>query len=226
MAGDARLQFIAYSDYLCPWCANGSLRLHRLEDEYEGEISIEWRSYLLRPYPRKPAADALAAAEQLEKFRHYTTSWERPAADEDAAEFHLWCDDNLEGPPSHSVPAHVVAKAAQRSSAADFRRLHERLMRAYFSENRDISARDTLFELWREVGLGDSLFPEIDDPELTRVVVDEHNDAIARGVTGVPAVRLVGNDSIIVGAQPMQNYRRWAERALSRLDSTESENAS
>lgn len=215
---EARLRFVAYSDYLCPWCANGTRRLHRLEDEYNGEIEIEWRSYLLRPYPRKPVVDELAAAEQLEKFRHYTRSWERPAADEDAAEFHVWSDDNTAGPPSHSIPAHVAAKAAQRGSPEKFRALHERLLRAYFVENRDISTRETLLDLWEEVGIESVNCPNLDEPELVRAVVDDHNEALAMGVTGVPAVRLVGNDAVIVGAQPMQNYRRWVERAFSRLD--------
>ena len=52
---DPLLRFVAWSDYLCPWCANASLRLHRIEDEFP-EIEIEWRSYLLRPAPRPTAA--------------------------------------------------------------------------------------------------------------------------------------------------------------------------
>ena len=43
---DVRL--VAYSDYLCPWCYNASVRLHRLVDEDPG-VEIEWKSYLLRP---------------------------------------------------------------------------------------------------------------------------------------------------------------------------------
>ena len=57
---------------------------------------------MLRPYPEEDR--------DLEKFRRYTESWKRPAADEDSAEFNVWKTD--EGPPSHSVPPHRVAKAA------------------------------------------------------------------------------------------------------------------
>ena len=31
------VRFIVYSDYLCPWCYNASVRLRRLESEYEGQ---------------------------------------------------------------------------------------------------------------------------------------------------------------------------------------------
>ena len=63
---------IAWSDYLCPWCFNASVRLHQLEDEFEGQVCLEWRSYLLRP--------RASARRDLERFRAYTRSWERPAA--------------------------------------------------------------------------------------------------------------------------------------------------
>jgi hypothetical protein len=45
-------------------------------------------------------------------------------------------------------------------------------------------------------------------------VTDEHNEAVELGVGGVPAVRMVGNDVAISGAQPLEVYRRWIRRAL------------
>ncbi len=217
-----RLQFVAYSDYLCPWCANGSLRLHRLEDEYAGDIAIEWRSYLLRPYPRKPARDELHAAERLEKFRRYTQSWLRPAADEDAFDFRLWDEDNTAGPPSHSIPAHVAAKAAREAGGAPaFRAMHDALLQAYFHDNRDISDEATVRDLWAVAGLSADAFPVLDERDAVMRVVDEHNEAVQLGVSGVPAVRMVGNDAVVVGAQSMELYRRWVDRALAKLDAAE-----
>ena len=35
-------------------------------------------------------------------------------------------------------------------------------------------------------------------------------------MTGVPAVRLVGNDAVIVGAHPFELYQRWVTRTLER----------
>ena len=46
------------------------------------------------------------------------------------------------------------------------------------------------------------------------------NEAVSLGVTGVPAVRMVGNDVPMLGALPYESYRRWVERALARADST------
>jgi predicted DsbA family dithiol-disulfide isomerase len=63
------LRLIAYSDYLCPWCFNVSVRLHRLEEEMDSSLEIEWRSFLLRPHARR--------GRSLDEFRAYTRSWLR-----------------------------------------------------------------------------------------------------------------------------------------------------
>lgn len=198
------VRFTVWYDYLCPWCYNGSLRMRRLAGEFPGQVELTWRSYLLRPAER--------GARDLERFRAYTRSWQRPAAEEDAGTFRVWEGDA--GPPSHSVPPHRVAKAAAELGPEAFDAIHERLLQAYFAENRDVSERGTLAELWREAGLPQAGFARAWDEDLLSAVLAEHDDAIQAGVTGVPAVRLEGRDAVIVGAQPLELYRRWTRRAL------------
>ncbi|MCG8588813.1 MAG: DsbA family protein [Proteobacteria bacterium] len=200
------LRFQVYSDYLCPWCFNASVRLERVRDEYAGQVELEWRSYLLRPNPN--------SARDPEQFRAYTRSWLRPAAEPDAGQFRVWESD--EGPPSHSVPAHLAAKAARSLSEAAFRRLHGRLLQAYFAENRDISRESVLRELWSEVELPAADFARVSDSAFRDEVLDEHAGALELGVTGVPAVILEGTDAVILGAQPLEVYRRWIDRTLER----------
>jgi predicted DsbA family dithiol-disulfide isomerase len=200
------VRFVVHSDYLCPWCYNAAVRIDRLERDSPGEVEIEWRSYLLRPKP-SPGRD-------LERFRAYTRSWSRPGAEPDSGTFRVWQGDA--GPPSHSIPPQLAAKAAARLGEASFRRMHERLLRAYFAESRDITDRETLRSLWAEVGLPEDQFARVDDPALLREVLAQHREALETGVTGVPAVQLAGNDAVIVGAQPLDLYRRWVERTRTR----------
>ena len=108
------LRLIAYSDYLCPWCFNAAVRLDRLERAMEGRVEIEWRSFLLRPHPRSDRS--------LEEFRAYTRSWLRPAQDGDGGTFRVWSTDA--GPPSHSVPPHLLAKAAGELGPQAFGDVH------------------------------------------------------------------------------------------------------
>ena len=143
----------------------------------------------------------------------YTQSWLRPAAEPDAPPFRVW--ESSDGPPSHSVPPHLVAKAAASLGDASFRAIHERLMRAYFGENRDITATPTLRAIWREAGLPESEFERSEDPALLRETLEQHREAVARGVTGVPASGVAGSDVYIVGAHPAELYRHWIRRLQS-----------
>jgi predicted DsbA family dithiol-disulfide isomerase len=200
----APLRLTVWSDYLCPWCYNAAVRLHRLEEEFAGYVVLDWKSYLLRPKPDPNRT--------LEQFRAYTRSWLRPAADPDGGTFRVWSTDV--GPPSHSVPPHLVAKAAAALGKATFDAMHLRLMHAYFAENRDITDPDTLAAIWDEAGLARGDLALVGDPELLHATIDQHNEAIRLGVNGVPAVLLAGNDVPITGALPQDAYRRWIRRAL------------
>jgi predicted DsbA family dithiol-disulfide isomerase len=136
----------------------------------------------------------------------------RVAEDEPRALFQVWASDA--GPPSHSVPPHLVAKAAAALGAGAGHRMRERLFRAYFAESRDISDRATLRALWSEAELPDDAFASCDDPAHARRVLEEHGEAQALGATGVPAVRLAEEDFVLVGAQPEAVYLRWLQRVL------------
>lgn len=182
------------------------MRLRRLEEELGDALTLEWRSFLLRPQPDPRRT--------LERFRTYTQSWLRAAADPDGGTFAVWRGDA--GPPSHSIPPHLLAKAAARLGRAPFARVHAALLRAYFADSRDITDAATLRAIWAECDLPSDGIAAAGDPALLREVVAQHNEAIELGVTGVPAVRVDGSDAFVVGAQPLETYRRWVRRLLER----------
>jgi predicted DsbA family dithiol-disulfide isomerase len=198
------LRLEVFSDYLCPWCHLAAHRLARLEAEHAGALALVWRSYLLRPRPQ-PGRD-------LHEFVRYTQGWLRPAAEPDAPRFRVW--ESSEGPPTHSLPPHVVARAARRRGERAGRAMHERLLRAYFEENRDISREPVLAELWADCGLAAADFEATRDPELVRETILDHDAAVELGITGVPALRVAGSDAFVMGAQPLAVLRRWTERLL------------
>lgn len=202
----APVHVIVWSDYLCPWCYVAEHRLERVLARYGDDVRLEWRTYLLRPQPDPKRT--------LAQFRTYTQSWLRPAAECDAPAFTPWHSDA--GPPSHSVPPHLVAKAAATLGPDAFQRMHRRLLEAYFTESRDITDADTLLALWAEAGLPPEEFAHTGDAAVLQRVVDEHNAAVSLGLTGVPAVMLRGGDVPVMGALPSETYRRWIERALAR----------
>ena len=180
------------------------MRLRRIKDEFGDRVQIEWRSFLLRPEPDPRRT--------LEKFRAYTQSWQRVAAEPDAPPFRVWQSDA--GPPSHSIPPHLVAKAAAAVGPEAFHRMHDRLMQGYFTENRDITDRETLLGLWLELRLPDDAFERVDDPELLRETLAQYNEALEHGIDGVPAVRVEGREGAVIGAQPVETFRHWINPIL------------
>mgnify|MGYP001184895159 FL=1 len=180
------------------------MRLRRIEEEFAGRVEVEWRAFLLRPRPDPRRT--------LDQSRAYTQSWLRPAAEPDGGTFRPWATDA--GPPSHSVPPHLVAKAAATLGREAFDAVHDRLLHAYFADNRDITDAATLRAIWHEAGLPAEAFARAGDPALAAEVAVQHNDAVQRGVTGVPAAVMVGNDVPVLGAMPYETYRRWVVRGL------------
>ena len=209
----AAVKLIVYSDYLCPWCYNASVRLGMLQQELGPQLEVAWRSYLLRPEP-KPR--------DPEKFRAYTKSWRRPASEEDSGEFHPWESNAM--PPSHSLPAHRIAKAAARVSQDSFHRMHDALLVAYFGQSRDISNDAVLEEIWREQALPENELADWKSPEFLEETLADYAEAQNLGITGAPAARLEGNEAFLTGALPLPMYRRWIERQLRSSRDETSEN--
>jgi predicted DsbA family dithiol-disulfide isomerase len=144
------------------------------------------------------------------KFLRNPQAWRRPAREPVAPRYQV--GEPTEGPPTHSVPPQRVATAAAAHGREAFEAIHRGLLRAYFEESRDISRMETLQALWGEAGLPAGGFERCLAPELLERTAAEHREAAELGVTGVPAVRVAELDAFVLGAQPLETYRRWIER--------------
>jgi predicted DsbA family dithiol-disulfide isomerase len=179
------------------------VRLEKIGEEFGESCVIEWKSFLLRPYPEPRS---------LEEFRRYTESWSRPGAQPESGRFTVWSTD--EAPPSHSVPPAIAAKAAARQGAEAFARYNRALMENYFHLNHNITEPENLVRIASELGLDIAAFVEaLRDPTLGREVVDDHNQAVSMGISGVPTV-IVDDRWQVAGAQPREMYRRIVELRL------------
>ena len=82
------------------------------------------------------------------------------------------------------------------------------------ADDGDMLRPETLRALWDEAGLPAAELAKAADPALRAELEGEHREAVERGITGVPAVCVEGDDAFILGAQPLAVYRRWVERRL------------
>jgi len=183
------------------------VRLDQLVERLGSAISIETRSFLLRPQ---------ISEREREKFTQYTQSWLRPAEMEPLAEFNVWSSDSPA--PSGSVPAQVAAKAMAEwrpELAHDYDRA---LLRAYFTENRTISASEVLADVASECGAdreGFEAFLAANEGSLTAQVFEEHNQAIEQGITAVPTV-VIDGVLPVQGAQDVETYEHWIRKIIER----------
>lgn len=209
-----RIRFTIWSDVLCPWCYNAAVCLERVQHDVRDKVRLDlvYKSYLLRPNPEPKSP---------ERFRRYTESWLRPAAQPDAGEFRVWQTD--EPPPSHSLPPAIAVKAAARQKSSGendtFTTYHRALMQAYFARNLDVTSRRNILLVARECGLDESAMErDLDDPALAALVVAEHNEAFELGISGVPCVVIDGGFQL-PGSQERAVYERVIDRLLARIAS-------
>ena len=69
--------------------------------------------------------------------------------------------------------------------------------------------------IWQDAGLEANDFDRRDDEQLLRQIIQEHQEAIEQGASGVPAVRAADQFGVLTGAQPLEVYRSWFARLQS-----------
>lgn len=116
--------------------------------------------------------------------------------------------------PRSSVPAQLLAQHVQAVSPERLEALEDALFRAVFVDLADVADRKVLRRAANAAGLAEG---EVDralgDRPLLEQVVREHEEALDRGVTGIPALVIPGQ-APLVGALPVESYRAALERAL------------
>lgn len=195
------LRVLVWSDYICPFCFVGLARAHWLEREHGA--SLEWLPFDLHPeYP--PEGIPRAALE--ERYGPGIDERTRQAVEAAGLEY---------GPPDRiprSLKALALGELARdRDLHAE---LHERVMRAYWSEARDIGDDDVLVELAVAAGLGeDEARAALTDEGYLARVAGSTRAAQEHGVNAVPAF-VLDDRLLVLGAQPHETF----EAALAELE--------
>jgi len=224
------------SDVVCPWCYIGKRRFERAvallaEEGVTLDLQVNYRAYLLDPTAplgspvpvREAYAKKFGGKQRAEEILAHVT---KVAADEGIA-FNM--QDAIR---ANTMLAHRLLKiveqhrdggpgdlpsSASRSDLGDLQsRVNESIMRAYFSEGRDISKIDTLIECSERAGanianLSERLASDDADEPSLRAVHDDLAWVTARDITAVPT--FVINDSFAVpGAQDPTTFARLLRR--------------
>ena len=189
------------SDVACPWCFIGKASLDRaLEARPDHPFVIEWHPFQLNP--EMPAGGMDRDAYMAAKFgsRENVVRVHAPLL-ERAAEAGVTFDLPAIRRSPNTLDAHRLIQWAGLEGRQT--PMVGRLMRAYWSEGRDIGDAATLARLAGEVGMDAGVTARLLASDADRDAIGAREaHARQRGVNAVPTF-IIANQHVLQGAQPL-----------------------
>lgn len=193
-----------FSDYICPFCYIGNVRLARLGDEYD--LKVNW--CMVEIHPETPAQ-----GRPVEDLGYPPAQWDAMMGELGAM---AQSEAIVIRPHTFTTNSHqalLLAEAAKEQGRAVFYALHNRLFKAYFGDGLNIGDADVL----RQLAVDSGVTPETverawTDPHYpTRL---HHNLKAAQEleVTGTPTF-FVGTRKL-TGALSVETLRHAAHEAV------------
>jgi len=188
------------SDVICPWCYIGKRRLEKAIAAQPHEIRVRWLPFQLNPTMPK---------EGVSRKEYRTTkfgSWER-SLELDAKVIAVgetegihFAFDRIKRTPN-TLDAHRLIWLADKEGVQDA--VVEALFRAYFTEGRDISNRQTLIDVVAEAGLDRNRAEAVlNSNDGLEAIKEAHEQARRFRVEGVPFFIVNGKLTLSGAQQP------------------------
>lgn len=197
------LSVTVYSDYICPFCYIGWLRLEKLRDEYD--LDVDWR--FLEIHPDNPP-EGRPLSELGYPPRHWQLLMDnlsRMAEEEGVSLPERTFTTN-------SRRALKLAQAVREVQPDAFGRLNRALYEAYFLHGENIGATDVLKSLAASCGVDPETVERAwNDPRYEDVLAENQRSAGRMRITGTPTY--VFGDRAYSGAMPVHMLREAAVRA-------------
>ena len=196
-----------FTDYICPFCYVGDLRLERLREHFE--LKINWCFLEIHP-------DTPASGMPVQELGYADDVW-RQMMDNlramGAAEGVSFLEHDF---TTNSHRALLLAEAAKEDGADVFYRLHRRLFSAFFTEGRNIGDTAVLREIAAECG--------VDTATVERAWREEHfEQQLQRYLAGAYDLKVratptifFGRDNRLDGALPYEAFLQAARAAAAR----------
>ncbi|TFZ06330.1 DsbA family oxidoreductase [Ramlibacter henchirensis] len=205
-----RLKIDFVSDVACPWCAVGLASLEQALRQLDGEVDAELH---FQPFELNPQMGAEGQDITEHLTQKYGSTAEQQAANWESirrrgAELGFEFRKQGRGRVWNTFDAHRLLHWAGQQSPQAQRALKKALLRAYFTDARNVSDPQVLLEAVRAAGL---------DPEQARAILS--SDSFARevreqegfytqnGIHAVPSV-IVNDRHLIQGGQPPEVFEQ------------------
>lgn len=172
------LRLTLFTDYICPFCYIGDLRLEKLRAHFN--LLINFRFIEIHPDTPLPGADTQSLQYPENQWSDMMDGLLEMAKAEGI---------NLQ-PPAFIANSHhalLVAEAAKQAGREIFYRLNRKLFESYFLEGRNLGDDSVLMDIGKASGVGQSMIENAwSDPAYEAVLHKNMAMAIQAGVTGTP----------------------------------------
>jgi predicted DsbA family dithiol-disulfide isomerase len=200
-AGKPGLLATVFTDYICPFCYVGDVRLDRLRADYD--LKINW--CFLEIHPETPAAgmDSSCLGYSGPKWQLMMDNLSR-LAQEEGITF------RPQTFTTNSRKALLLAEAAKEDGADVFYALHRRLFEAYFTDGQNIAAEAVLEQLAREAGVSEEVLSRAwSDEKYAQQLALYLAAARELNVSATPTI-FFGEQQRIDGALPLDVFKKRA----------------
>lgn len=203
--GKPALLATVISDYICPFCYIGDLRLDRLREHFD--LRINW--VMVEIHPETPPEGM-----PIDELGYSSERWQQMMENLQQ----LAGEEGIKLPVqtlnANSHKALLLAEAAKEAGAETFYRLHRRLFEAYFLEDRNIGDELVLSELAAACAVPDDVVERAwSEPQYEQKLQNNLATAGKYNVRATPTV-FFSEQHRLDGALP---YERFLEAARAGL---------
>lgn len=199
-----RLQLAVLSDYICPFCYIGYLRLEKLRAHYD--LAVNWALVEIHPESPpegKPVEDLGYSKQRLDGMLGELGEMARAEGVELSP--HTFT--------TNSHKALLLAEASKQQGAAVFYRLHRRLFESFLVEAQNIGDTGILTALAKECGVAAQTIERAwSDPAYEQRLQQNLAAAVQNGATGTPTFFI--GDRQLTGAVSVDALMNAARHSL------------
>ncbi|MVO10864.1 thioredoxin domain-containing protein [Flavobacterium sp. TP390] len=201
-----------WSDIMCPFCYIGKRRIESAlaNFPYKDSVSIEWKSFQLDPN-FKASEDDNVVNHLAKKYRKDIAWAEEMTANVTQTAKSAGLDFNFDKAiMANSFNAHRLLHLAKKYNLGDA--LKEQLLKAYFTDGKNVNDLDTLSELGEAVGLSKDAIENVLHSDAFSEAVEKDIDMAQQiGIQGVPFF-VFDNKYAISGAQAEETFLQALEK--------------
>ncbi len=211
-----------FSDVVCPWCYIGKRNLEKAlkiitSNRDDLNISVNWRAFQLNPaLPMGGVSRQEYTASKFGGRENAKAVYDRVRLAAEQVGLTLHFDDITVQP--NSTKMHELIYASKETALTDD--LIEALFKAFFIDGRDLSRKENIRQIARDVGMSDEVIHNaVESDNYAGQVSEDLKESQRLGISGVPFY-VINAEIGLSGAQPPQIIAKTILDTLPRAGSS------